>query len=56
MKTNLKISVIIPILNEEASLKKLLNNLLTQTLKPDEIIICAGGSSDKSISIKYFWI
>ena len=51
MKTNLKISVIIPILNEEASLKKLLNNLLTQTLKPDEIIICDGGSSDKSISI-----
>ena len=51
MKTNLKISVIIPILNEEKSLKQLLDSLLKQTLKPDEIIICDGGSSDKSIFI-----
>ena len=51
MKTNLKISVIIPILNEEASLKQLLDNLLKQTLKPDEILICDTGSSDNSILI-----
>jgi glycosyltransferase involved in cell wall biosynthesis len=51
VKTNLKISVIIPILNEEASLKQLLDNLLKQTLKPDEILICDTGSSDNSILI-----
>lgn len=42
----MKVSVIIPVLNEEKKLPILLTSLNKQTVMPDEIIIVDGGSTD----------
>jgi glycosyltransferase involved in cell wall biosynthesis len=47
----MKISVIIPVRNEEASIRALLESLLNQTLKPAEIVITDGGSTDATPEI-----
>jgi rSAM/selenodomain-associated transferase 2 len=44
----MKISVIIPVLNEKTSLGKILKAVIEQ-LKPFEIIVCDGGSEDGSV-------
>lgn len=44
-----KVSLIVTILNEEKTIQNLLQSVLTQTLKPNEVIIVDGGSSDKSV-------
>jgi glycosyltransferase involved in cell wall biosynthesis len=46
-----KISVIIPVRNEEQSIEQLLNGLTAQTLMPSEIVITDGGSSDRTAEI-----
>jgi glycosyltransferase involved in cell wall biosynthesis len=47
----IKISIAIPVYNEEGVLRNFLDRLLTQTKKPEEIIFCDGGSSDSTLSI-----
>ena len=47
----MNISVCITVLNEEASTGKLLDSLLNQTKKADEIVIVDGGSTDRTIEI-----
>jgi glycosyltransferase involved in cell wall biosynthesis len=47
----MKISVIIPVRNEEASIRVLVDSLLNQTLKPAEILITDGGSTDATPQI-----
>src|SRR3990170_376476 len=47
----MKISVCITVLNEEGSVGELLDSLLAQTTKPDEIVIVDGGSTDKTVEI-----
>lgn len=47
----MNISICITILNEEGSIGSLLDSLLAQTRKPDEIIIVDGGSKDKTVEI-----
>jgi glycosyltransferase involved in cell wall biosynthesis len=47
----MKISVCITVFNEEESIGKLLESLLAQTKKPDEIVIVDGGSTDKTVKI-----
>lgn len=47
----MKISVIIPVRNEETSIRALLESLLDQTLKPAEIVITDGGSTDATPQI-----
>ncbi|MGH9929971.1 MAG: glycosyltransferase [Pyrinomonadaceae bacterium] len=47
----MKISVIIPVRNEEASIRTLIRNLLDQTLAPVEIVITDGGSTDATPAI-----
>lgn len=42
----MKISVIVPVRNEEESIRALLDGLISQTRRPDEIIITDGGSTD----------
>ncbi len=41
-----KISVVVTVLNEKTTIKKLLDSLINQTSKPKEIIIVDGGSTD----------
>lgn len=47
----MNISVCITVLNEEESVGRLLDSLLAQTKRPDEIVIVDGGSSDHTIEI-----
>jgi glycosyltransferase involved in cell wall biosynthesis len=47
----MKISVIIPVRDEEDSIHALLDSLLNQTLKPAEIVITDGGSTDATPEI-----
>ena len=46
-----KVSVIITVLNEAASIRKTLDNLLSQSRRPDEIVIVDGGSKDGTIEL-----
>lgn len=51
----MKVSVCVTVFNEERSIAKLLESLLAQTKKPDEIVIVDGGSKDKTVEIiKHF--
>jgi glycosyltransferase involved in cell wall biosynthesis len=47
----LRISVVIPVRNEEKNIGSLLNALLEQTRPPDEIVITDGGSTDATVRI-----
>lgn len=47
----MKISVCITVYNEEGSISALINSLLVQTKKPNEIVIVDGGSADKTVEI-----
>lgn len=47
----MKVSVCITVFNEEKSITKLINSLLNQTKKPDEIVIVDGGSTDKTVEL-----
>jgi glycosyltransferase involved in cell wall biosynthesis len=47
----MKISVVIPVCNEEDSIRPLLDSILNQTLKPAEIVITDGGSIDATPAI-----
>jgi glycosyltransferase involved in cell wall biosynthesis len=46
-----EISVVVPVRNEAASIRTLLQALLSQTLPPKEIVITDGGSVDATIDI-----
>lgn len=45
----MKVSVVVTVFNEEESIGKLLDALLSQTKTPDEIIVVDGGSADRTI-------
>ncbi len=47
----MKISLIVTVLNEARSLPALLDTIAAQTRLPDEVIICDGGSTDKTIEL-----
>jgi glycosyltransferase involved in cell wall biosynthesis len=47
----MNVSICITTFNEEGSVGALLDSLLAQTKKPDEIIVVDGGSTDKTIEI-----
>ncbi len=47
----MQISVIATVKNEGEHLYDLLNSLLDQSLQPDEVVICDGGSTDSTLSI-----
>lgn len=46
-----KVSVIMTVLNEATSIKSVLENLLSQSRKPDEIVIVDAGSKDGTIEL-----
>ena len=47
----MKVSVIVPVRDEENSIRELLDSLLAQTRPPDEIVITDGGSTDATPQI-----
>src|SRR4051812_9310190 len=47
----MKTSFITTVFNEEETITKFLDSLLTQSKLPDEICIVDGGSSDKTVSL-----
>jgi len=47
----MKVSVIVPVRDEEDSIRTLLDGLLNQSRKPDEIVITDGGSTDSTTDI-----
>jgi glycosyltransferase involved in cell wall biosynthesis len=47
----MRVSVIVTVYNEAASVERLLASLAAQTRRPDEIVICDGGSSDGTVGI-----
>lgn len=47
----MKVSVCVTVLNEEKSIAELLEAILYQTRKPDEIVIVDGGSTDGTLEI-----
>ena len=46
-----KVSVVLTVLNEAGSIETTLRNLLSQSRKPDEIVIVDGGSKDGTIDV-----
>jgi len=48
---SIAISVVVPVRDEEDSIRALLDGLLSQTLPPDEIVITDGGSVDQTRAI-----
>lgn len=44
-----KVSVVVPVRNEQLSISDLLESLRTQTRRPDEVVICDGGSTDGTV-------
>jgi len=47
----MKVSVVVPVRDEERSIRELLDSLLAQTCPPDEIVIADGGSLDATAQI-----
>ncbi len=47
----MRISVVVPVRNEEHTISELLDSLKHQTLTPAEIIIADGGSTDRTVEI-----
>ncbi len=47
----LKISIVVPMFNEEDSLKHLVDSINHQTFQPDEVILVDGGSTDKTVEV-----
>ncbi len=47
----LKVSLILPMRNEEDSLEKLVDSIEHQTFQPDEVILVDGGSTDKTVEV-----
>jgi glycosyltransferase involved in cell wall biosynthesis len=45
------VSVIVTVYNERQSIKRLLDSLANQTRRPDEIVICDGGSTDGTVAL-----
>ena len=51
MTASASASVIVPVLNEAASIRDLIAALLAQSTPPDEIVLADGGSSDGTVAI-----
>lgn len=47
----MRVSVIATVKNEGESLRRLLDSLLDQSVQPDELVICDGGSTDETLAI-----
>jgi len=53
---NLKVSLIIPMRNEEQSIGRLLKSIQDQIRQPDEIILVDGGSTDRTVELARMFV
>jgi glycosyltransferase involved in cell wall biosynthesis len=51
LQNTIKISVIVPALNEDKLIGRLLESLARQSVKPDEVLIVDAGSTDKTVEL-----
>ena len=51
MQSDMKVSVIVPVRDEQETIRELLDGLLNQTRLPNEIVITDGGSVDSTTEI-----
>lgn len=51
----MRVSVIATVLNEKASVERLLESLEVQTRRPDEVVIADGGSTDGTLAVLSAW-
>lgn len=51
MQDVMKVSVVMTVKNEAATLPALLDSLLDQTRRPDEVVVCDAGSTDSTLAI-----
>jgi glycosyltransferase involved in cell wall biosynthesis len=47
----MQISLIVTVLNEGESIRRLMDSICAQTRPPDEVVICDGGSTDDTVAI-----
>lgn len=47
----MRVSVIVTVYNEAGAIERLLSSLAAQTRRPDEVIICDGGSRDGTVAL-----
>jgi len=47
----MRISLVVTVLNEGDSIRRLLDSILAQRRPPDEVIICDGGSADNTLAV-----
>ena len=47
--TGVDVSVIVTVLNERASIGRLLDSLAAQTVRPQQVVVCDGGSTDGTV-------
>lgn len=47
----IKVSLVVPLLNEEESIKNLCESIYRQSFQPDEVVLVDGGSTDKTVEI-----
>ena len=52
-KTRIEVSVVVPVRNEESSLPALISSLQAQTVRPTEVVIVDGGSTDGTVAIAH---
>ena len=56
MDVHLRVSAVVTVRNEEATIGTLLQTLVGQSLPPHEIVISDGGSTDRTVEILQQWI
>ena len=54
--TPMQVSVVMTVYNEAGSIGRLLASLTAQTRRPDEVVICDGGSSDGTVDLIHAWV
>lgn len=51
----MNVSVIVTVLNEGLAIERLLDSLASQTRRPDEVVVCDGGSTDGTLATLHAW-
>src|SRR5574341_779028 len=50
-RPQMKVSVIVTVLNEGPAIRRLLDSLAAQTRTPDEVVVVDGGSQDDTLTV-----